>query len=78
MTYDAPKTNRPLIHILNLFNTLFYNIKAVARVVVAKDPSRGPYPIILNRLYIIIRTIVSSKVSSNVHLNLCIKHARAV
>ena len=57
MTYNAPKTNRPLIHTLILFNTFFHNIEAVARVVVAKDPSRGPYPIILNSLYIIIHAL---------------------
>ena len=37
MTYDAPKINRPLIHILILFNIFSHNIKAVTRVVVAKD-----------------------------------------
>ena len=60
MTYDAPKTNCPLIHILILFNTLFRNIEAVARVVVAKYLCRGTYPIILNSLYMIICTTVSS------------------
>ena len=41
MTYDAPKTNRPLICILILFNTSFHKIEAVALVDVAKDLPRG-------------------------------------